>query len=196
MHLCLLSIPYTCLYHYPSTAMGHEIPNADITKLFTQTMPHMLSASSLSGENREPSLNRTAVHKVLQGQACRWASLRRLLVVCAEILWLHKPTAAAAARAAGLRPSWRLRSWMWRSWLVRLHMVCGHQSSWMYCPILWYAFGDGSWWKNKHSRGRGLGLEDMPAVNMPTACSTKTCDIVLGDKTFSRGLLLWGSPVQ
>ncbi len=43
---------------------------------------------------------------------CRWASLRRFLTVCAEILWLCKPIAAAA----GLRWSWRWRCWMWRSW--------------------------------------------------------------------------------
>ncbi len=49
-------------------------------------------------------------------QACRWASLRRFLTVCAEILWLCKPIFAAAVRVAGLRQSWRWRCWMWRSW--------------------------------------------------------------------------------
>ncbi len=47
---------------------------------------------------------------------CRWASLRRFLTVCAEILWLCKPIVAAAVRVAGLRRSWRWRCWMWRSW--------------------------------------------------------------------------------
>ncbi len=36
-------------------------------------------------------------------RACRWASLRRFLTVCAEILWLCKPIVAAAVRVAGLR---------------------------------------------------------------------------------------------
>ncbi len=49
-------------------------------------------------------------------RACRWASLRRFLTGCAEILWLCKPIVAAAVRVAGLRWSWRWRCWMWRSW--------------------------------------------------------------------------------
>ncbi len=49
-------------------------------------------------------------------RACRWASLRRFLTVCAEILWLCKPIVAAAVRVAGLRRSWRWRCWMWGSW--------------------------------------------------------------------------------
>ena len=40
-------------------------------------------------------------------RACRWASLRRFLTVCAEILWLCKPIVAAAVRLSGVRPSWR-----------------------------------------------------------------------------------------
>ncbi len=47
-------------------------------------------------------------------RAYRWASLRRFLTVCAEILWLCKPIVAAAVRVAGLRRSWRWRCWMWR----------------------------------------------------------------------------------
>ncbi len=46
-------------------------------------------------------------------RACRWASLRRFLTVCAEILCWCKPIVAAAVRVAGLRRSW---CWMWRSW--------------------------------------------------------------------------------
>ncbi len=42
-------------------------------------------------------------------RACRWASLRWFLTVCAEILWLCKPIVAAAVRVAVLRRSWR--SW-------------------------------------------------------------------------------------
>ncbi len=44
-------------------------------------------------------------------RACRWASLRRFLTVCAEIIWLCKPIVAAAVRVA---PG-----------LVLLHVVCG-----------------------------------------------------------------------
>ncbi len=56
-------------------------------------------------------------------RACRWASLRLFLTVCAEILWLCKPIVAAAARVAGLRRSWRWRSWMCESWAGVV--ICG-----------------------------------------------------------------------
>ncbi len=42
-------------------------------------------------------------------RAYRWASSRRFLTVCAEILWLCKAIFAAAVRVAGLRRSWRWR---------------------------------------------------------------------------------------
>ncbi len=42
-------------------------------------------------------------------RAYRWASPRRFLTVCAEILWLCKAIFAAAVRVAGLRRSWRWR---------------------------------------------------------------------------------------
>ena len=48
-------------------------------------------------------------------QACRWASLRRFLTVCAQILWMCKPPVSSAVRVAGLRRSHRWRSRMWRS---------------------------------------------------------------------------------
>lgn len=38
---------------------------------------------------------------------------------------------------------------------------------------------DGSWWWNDHSGHGGTALVDI----MPTACSLKTCEIVLCDKT-------------
>ncbi len=40
-------------------------------------------------------------------RACRWASLRRFLTVCAKFLWLCKSTVLAAVWVAGLRRSWR-----------------------------------------------------------------------------------------
>ncbi len=49
-------------------------------------------------------------------RACRWASLKRFLTVCAEILWLCKPIVAAAVWVAVLRRSWRWKCLMWRSW--------------------------------------------------------------------------------
>ena len=41
MHLCLLSITYTCPYH---KSMGHSIHNVDISKPLTHSKLHTLSA--------------------------------------------------------------------------------------------------------------------------------------------------------
>ncbi len=97
--------------------------------------------SALYSENRDSSVKRTPLQRARRHwiwafvhsswlrqrtlvrsrprwgrRACRWASLRRFLTVCAEILWLCKSIVAAAVRVAGLRWSWRWRCWMWRSW--------------------------------------------------------------------------------
>ncbi len=71
-------------------------------------------------------------------RACRWASLRRFLTVCAEILWLCKPQTISddlGGEDAGCGGPG----------LVWLHVVCGCEAGWMYCQILWNAFGDGLW---------------------------------------------------
>ncbi len=106
------------------------------TRCHTRCLP-----SALYSENRDSSVKRTLLQSARRHQmwafphssrlrrrtavrsrprwgrrACRWASLRRFLTVCAEILWLCKPIVAAAVRVAGLRRSWRWRCWMCRSW--------------------------------------------------------------------------------
>ncbi len=118
-------------------------------------------------------------------RACRWASLRRFLTVCAEILWLCKPIVAAAVRVAGLRRSWRWRCWMWRSWAGvvthglrlwgRLYVLLNS------LKCLWRRMVE-KWTFNS----RATALVDIPAVSMPITRSLKTCDIcgiVLCDET-------------
>ncbi len=119
-------------------------------------------------------------------RACRWASLRRFLIVCVEILWLCKPIVAAAVRVAGLRRSWRWRCWMWRSWAgvvtcdLRLWGWLGVQQN--YLKRLWRRLMVEKWTFNSQA----TALVDIPAVSMPIAHSLKTCNIcgiVLCDKT-------------
>ncbi len=168
MHLCLLSITYAWPYNNPTATMGHLIHNIDIskpTRRHTRCLP-----SALYSENRDSSVKRTPLQSARRHRmwafahssrlqrrtavrsrprqrrrAYRWASLRRFLTVCAEIIWLCKPIVAAAVRwlfsddlggedAGGGGPG-----------LVKLHVVCGCEAGWMYCQILWNAFGDGLW---------------------------------------------------
>ncbi len=110
-------------------------------------------------------------------RAYRWASLRRFLTVCAEILWLCKPIVAAAVRVAGLRRSWRWRCWMWRSWAG---VVTRGLRLWGRLDVLpnslkrlWRRFMVEKWTFNS----RATALVDTPAVSMPIARSLKSCDI-------------------
>ncbi len=119
-------------------------------------------------------------------EACRLASLRRFLTVCAKIIWLCKPIVAAAVRVAGLRQSWRWRCWMWRSWAG---VVTRGLRLWGRLDVLpnslkrlWKWFMVEKWTFNSQA----TALVDIPAVSMPIARSLKTCNIcgiVLCDKT-------------
>ncbi len=121
-------------------------------------------------------------------RACRWDSdsLRRFLIVCAEILWLCQPIVAAAVRVSGLRRSWRWRCWMWRSWAgvvtrgLRLWGLLDVLPNSLKC--LWRRLMVEKWTFNS----RATALVDIPALTMPIARYLKTCDIcgiVLWDKT-------------
>ncbi len=135
MHLCSLSITYACPYNNPTATMGLSIHNVDFSKptlRHTRCLP-----SALYSENRDSSVKKTPLQSARRHwmwafahssrlrrwtavrsrprwvrRACRWASLRRFLTVCAEILWLCKPIVAAGVRVAGFRRSWRWRCWM------------------------------------------------------------------------------------
>ncbi len=119
-------------------------------------------------------------------RACRWASLRRFLTVCAEILWLRKPIVAAAVRVASLRRSWRWRYWMWRSCAG---VVTHGLQLWGRLDVLpnslkrlWRCLMVEKWTFNS----RKTALVDIPAVSMPNACFLKPCNIcgiILCDET-------------
>ncbi len=211
MHLCSLSITYTCPYHNPTATMGHSFTaltwaNRSPTQRHTRCLP-----SALYSENRDSSMKRTPLQSARRHwmwafahssrlrwqtavrsrprwgrRACRSASLRRFLTVCAENLWLCKPIVAAAVRVAGLGRSWRWRCWMWRSWAgvgtrgLRLWGRLDVLPNSMKCLWKWLMV------KKLTFNSWATALVDIPAVNMPIACSHKTCDIcgiVLCDKT-------------
>ncbi len=211
MHLCSLSITYACPYHNPTATMGHSIHKVDISKPLTPRCHTRCLPSYLYSKNRDSSVKRTPFQSTRRHRmwafahssrlqrrtavrsrprwgwlACRWASLRRFLTVCAEILWLCKPIVAAAVWVAGLRRSWRWRYWMWRSWASVV--TCGLRL-WGRLYVLpnslkrlWRRLIVDKWTFNLWA----TALVDIPAVSMPIAGSLKTCHIcgiVLCDKT-------------
>ncbi len=110
-------------------------------------------------------------------RACKWASLRRFLTVCAEILWLCILIVAAAVRVAGLRRSWRWRCWMWRSWAG---VVTRGLRLWGRLDVLSNSLK--RLWRRLMVEkltfnSRETALVDIPAVSMPIARFLKTCDI-------------------
>ncbi len=134
MHLCLLSITYTCPYHNPTAIMGHSIHNVDRSKPLTHTTPNTLSIicpvqrkpgfireENTSPKCQTPSNASICPLKLVTTTNCsqvetpmRTTSMQmsfpetnRFLTVCAEILWLCKPIVATAVRVAGLRRTWR-----------------------------------------------------------------------------------------
>ncbi len=163
MQLCSLSITYACPYHNPTATMGHSIHNVQQQQT---AHPHdaIYAVWHLPcySANRDSSMKRTPLkvpgaikfeHLPTQvglrwrtavrsrprwgWRAWRWASLRLFLTVCAEILWLCKPIVAAVVRVAVVRRSWGEDARCGGPGLVWLHVVCGYETSWMFCQILW-----------------------------------------------------------
>ncbi len=180
--------------------------NRSPTRCHTRCLP-----SALYSENRDSSVKRTPLQSARLywiwafahssrlrrrtavrsrprwgWRACKWASLRQFLIVCAEILWLCKPIVAAAVRVAGLRRSWRWRCWMWRSWAG---VVTRGLQLWGRLDVLPNSLK--RLWRRlmvekRTFNSRATALVDIPAILMPIARSLKTfdiCGIVLCDKT-------------
>ncbi len=180
--------------------------NRSPTRRHTRYLP-----SALYSENRDSSVKRTTLQSPRRHRmwafahssrsqrwtavrsrprwgrrACRWASMRQFLTVCAEIIWLCKPIVAAAVWVAGLRRSWRWRCWMCRSWAgvvtrgLRLWGRLDVLPNSLKCLCRWLMVD--KWTFNSLA----TALVDIPAVSMPIARSLKPCDIcgiVLCDKT-------------
>ncbi len=169
IHLCSLSITYASPYHNPTATMGHSIHNVTSanrspTRGHTRCLP-----SALYSENQDSSVKRTPLQSARHHRmwafahssrlrrwtavrlrpgrrACKWASLRRFLTVCAVRNSLVMQTDCCSSCPGG-----------WSQAILEVKMLdvevlgwCGYTWSavvagWMYCQILWNAFGDGLW---------------------------------------------------
>ncbi len=170
MHLCSLSITYACPYHNPTATMGHSIHNVDISKPLTHTMPYTLSAICpvqwkplfIREENTSPKCQtpsnvsicplksvtttncsqvetpmRTTIMQMSFPESF-WQFVQKFFGYANRLLqqlsgWLVSDDLGGEDAGCG-GPG-----------LVWLHMVCGCEAGWMYCQILWNAFGDGLW---------------------------------------------------
>ncbi len=171
MHLCLLSITYACPYHNPTATMGHSIHNIDISKPLTHTTPYMRSA--ICPVQWKPGIYpwRELLSKVPDAIECEhlptqvgyddelqsvrnpdeddehkdelpwdgfWQFVQKFFGYANRLLqqlsgWLVSDDLGGENAGCG------------GPWLVWLHVVCSCEAGWMYCQILWNAFGDGLW---------------------------------------------------
>ncbi len=204
MHLCSLSITYACPYHNPITTMGHSIHKVDISKLLTHTTPYTLSAicpvqwkaGFIREENTSPKCQMPSNLSIcplklaetpMRMTNMQIASLRRFLIVCAEMIWLCKPIVCSSCPGDWPQTILEVKmldvevlGWWWFTCGLRL---------WGRLDVLpnslkrlWRRLMVEKWTFNS----RATALVDIPAVSMPIAHSFKTCNIcgiVLCNKT-------------
>ncbi len=171
MHQCSLSITYACPYCNPTTTMGHSIHNvASATASPTRRLyklsaicpctvktgihpwrehlskvPDAIECEYLPTQVGYDSKLAVRLRPRWGRRTCRWASLRRFLTVCAEMLWLCNRLLQQLS-GASLRTILEVRYWMWRSWVgVVTRGLLGCEAGWMHWQILWKAFRDSLW---------------------------------------------------
>ncbi len=171
MHLCSLSITYICPYHNPTATMGHSIQNVDISKLLTHAMPYKLSAicplqwkpGFIREENTSPKCQTPSNVSIYPLKSVTTTN-------CSQVKTPMRTTSMQMSFPETVSDSLcsfffgyanRLLQQL-SGWLVSddlggedagcgapglglLHVVCGCEAGWMYCQILWNAFGDSLW---------------------------------------------------
>ncbi len=164
MHLCSLSITYAYPYHNPTATMGHSIHNVDISKPLTHTTQYTQSAicpvqwkpGFIREKNTSPKCQTPSNVSI-----CPLKSITTMN--CSQVETPMRTTSMQMSFPETCSDSMcrnslqQLSGWLVSDdlggenagcggpGLVWLHMVCGCEASWMYCQILWNAFGDGLW---------------------------------------------------
>ncbi len=177
IHLCLLSITYACPYNNPTATMGHLIHNVDISKPLTHITPYMLSTvcpvqwklGFIREENTSPKcqtpsnvsicpLKSVTTTNCNQGETpMRTTSMQMNFPETVSDSLCRNSLVMQTDCCSSCLGGWsqmnlevkmldvEILGWCGYTW------VCGCEAGWMYCQILWNAFGDGLWWRKEHS---------------------------------------------
>ncbi len=158
MHLCSLSITYACPYHNPTATMGHSLdpqrwhqqtahPHDAIHAVchLPCTVPDVIECEHLPTQvgyddelqsGRDPDEDDEHADELPWDRFWKFVQIffsyaNRLLQQLSG--WLVSDDLGGEDAGCG-GPG-----------LVWLHMLCDCEAGWMYCQILWNAFGDGLW---------------------------------------------------
>ncbi len=166
MHLCSLSITYTCPYHNPTATMGHSIHNVDIHKPLTHTTPYMLSAicpvqwkpGFICEENTSPkwqmplNVSICSLESVTKTNCCqtpmRMTSMQMNFPETVSDSLFRNSLVMQTDYCSSCPGGWSQTILVVKMLDVEVLGWCGYTKL---CQILWNAFGDGLWQRNEHS---------------------------------------------
>ncbi len=134
MHLCSLSIAYAWPYHNPTATMGHSIHKIEPDAIECEHLPIQsvttMNCSQLKTPMKTTSMQMSFPETVSDSFVNKCFGYANRLLQQLSGWPVSDDLGGEDAGCGG--PG-----------LVWLHVVCGCEVGWMYCQIIWNAFGDG-----------------------------------------------------